>query len=85
MRWRKASKSDNYPESQMVNQVGIRWMTEDRSATLGDACQSKNIVEVPFDREHLLEVILSPDNMNKAYKAVVRNMRNRMYGGVRGR
>ena len=32
-----------------------------------------NIVEVPFDREHLLEVILSPDNMNKAYKAVVRN------------
>ena len=37
------------------------WMTED------------NIVEVPFDREHLLEVILSPDNLNKAYKAVVRN------------
>lgn len=37
------------------------WMTED------------NIVEVSFDREHLLEVILSPDNMNKAYKAVVRN------------
>ena len=37
------------------------WMTED------------NIVEVPFDREHLLEVILSPENMNKAYKAVVRN------------
>ena len=25
MRWLKASKSDNYPESQMVNQVGIRW------------------------------------------------------------
>ena len=37
------------------------WMTED------------NIVEVPFDREHLLEVILSPDNLDKAYKAVVRN------------
>ena len=37
------------------------WMTED------------NIVEVPFDREHLLEVILSPENMNRAYKAVVRN------------
>lgn len=36
------------------------WMTED------------NIVEVPFDKEHLLEVILSPDNLNKAYKAVVR-------------
>ena len=31
------------------------------------------IVEVPFDKEHLLEVILSPDNLNKAYKAVVRN------------
>lgn len=30
-------------------------------------------MEVPFDREHLLEVILSPDNLNKAYKAVVRN------------
>lgn len=37
------------------------WMTED------------NIVEVPFDREHLLEVILSPSNLNKAYKCVVRN------------
>ena len=37
------------------------WMTE------------VGIVEVPFDREHLLEVILSPDNLNKAYKAVVRN------------
>ena len=31
------------------------WMTED------------NIVEVPFDKEHLLEVILSGDNLNKAY------------------
>lgn len=37
------------------------WMAED------------NIVEVPFGKEHLLEVILSPDNLNKAYKAVVRN------------
>ncbi|BDE82494.1 group II intron reverse transcriptase/maturase [Porphyromonas somerae] len=37
------------------------WMTED------------NIVEVPFDKEHLLEIILIPDNLNKAYKAVVRN------------
>lgn len=37
------------------------WMTED------------NIVEVPFDKEHLLETILSPLNLNKAYKAVVRN------------
>lgn len=32
-----------------------------------------NIVEVAFSREHLSEVILSPTNMNKAYKAVVRN------------
>lgn len=39
----------------------FKWMTED------------NIVEVPFDKEHLLEVILNPDNLNKAYKAVVRN------------
>ena len=37
------------------------WMVED------------NVVEVPFDREHLLETILSPANLNKAYKAVVRN------------
>ena len=44
--------------------VGVQtfmWMTED------------NIVEVPFDKEHLLEVILCPDNLNQAYKAVVRN------------
>ena len=33
----------------------------------------ENIVEVPFDKEHLLEVILCPDNLNQAYKAVVRN------------
>ena len=37
------------------------WMTED------------NIVEVPFDKEHLLEAILDPANLNRAYKAVVRN------------
>ena len=37
------------------------WMTED------------NVVEVPFDKEHLLEVILSPSNLNAAYKCVVRN------------
>ena len=37
------------------------WMCED------------NIVEVPFDKEHLLEQILSPSNLNRAYKAVVRN------------
>lgn len=37
------------------------WMTEE------------NIVEVPFDKEHLFEVILSPCNLNNAYKAVVKN------------
>ena len=37
------------------------WMTED------------NVVEVPFDKEHLLEAILSPKNLNDAYKCVVRN------------
>jgi hypothetical protein len=38
------------------------WMTED------------NIVEVPFDKEHLLEIILAPSNLNKAYGAGKRNM-----------
>ena len=37
------------------------WMTED------------NIVDVTFDKEHLLEAILDPANLNLAYKAVVRN------------
>ena len=32
-----------------------------------------NIVEVPFDKEHLLERIISPDNLLKAYKAVQRS------------
>ncbi len=32
-----------------------------------------NIVEVPFDKEHLLEQIISPDNLNRAYKSVVKN------------
>ena len=32
-----------------------------------------NIVEVPFDKDHLLERILSPANLNRAYKAVMRN------------
>lgn len=37
------------------------WMVED------------NVVEVPFDRAHLLEAILSPENLNKAYRSVIRN------------
>ena len=32
-----------------------------------------NIVEVPFDKEHLFEQILSPENLNRAYKAVIGN------------
>ena len=37
------------------------WMCED------------NIVEVPFNKEHLFEQILSPTNLNRAYNAVMRN------------
>lgn len=36
----------------------VMWICED------------NIVEVPFDKEHLLERILSPENLLNAYKAV---------------
>ena len=43
------------------------WMCED------------NIVEVPFDKEPLFEQILSPSNLNRAYKAV---MRNKGCGGI---
>ena len=43
------------------------WMCED------------NIVEVPFNKEHLFEQILSPANLNRAYKAV---MRNKGCGGI---
>ena len=43
------------------------WMTE------------ANIVEVTFDKEHLLEAILDPSNLNRAYKAV---MRNKGCGGI---
>ena len=32
-----------------------------------------NIVEVPFDKEHLLEQILNPEIHNRAYKCVMRN------------
>ena len=38
-----------------------------------------NIVEVPFDKEHLFEQILSPANLNRAYKAV---MRSKGCGGI---
>lgn len=32
-----------------------------------------NIVEAPIDKEHMLETILNPTNLNAAYKAVKRN------------
>ena len=38
-----------------------------------------NIVEVPFDKEHLFVLFLSPANLNRAYKAV---MRNKGCGGI---
>ena len=38
-----------------------------------------NIVEVPFDKEHLFEQILSPSNLSRAYKAV---MSNKGCGGI---
>ena len=38
-----------------------------------------NIVEVPFDKEHLLEQILNPNNLNLAYKNV---MKNKGCGGI---
>ena len=34
-----------------------------------------NIVEVPFDKEHVLEQILNPENLNRAYKCVMQNKR----------
>ena len=38
-----------------------------------------NIVEVPFDKEHILEQILNSENLNRAYKYV---MRNKGCGGI---
>ena len=54
------------------NSKGMRgqtyiWMTEN------------NIVEVPFDKEHLLEIILTPLNLNRTYRQVIKNMGN---GGI---
>ena len=43
------------------------WMCED------------NIVDVPFDKDHLFAQILSPSNLSRAYKAV---MRNKGCGGI---
>lgn len=62
-----SAQANDYPQRDRTESEwyeGVQtfmWMTED------------NIVEVPFDKEHLLELVLSPSNLNKAYKAVVRN------------
>lgn len=62
-----SAQANDYPQRDRTESEwyeGVQtyiWMTED------------NVVEVPFDKEHLLEVILSPSNLNKAYKCVVRN------------
>ena len=37
------------------------WMTEE------------NIVEMTFDKNHFLEAILPPSNLNRVYKALIRN------------
>ena len=62
-----SAKANDWPQRDRTESEGYggvqtsMWITED------------NIVEVPFDKEHLLEVILSPENLNAAYRAVVRN------------
>lgn len=40
-----------------------------------------DIVEVPFDKEHLFEQIMSPSDLNRAYKAVIGN---KGCGGIDG-
>lgn len=58
------------PETEWYGGVQtFMWMCED------------NIVEVPFDKEHLFEQILSPANLNRAYKAV---SGNKGCGGIDG-
>ena len=56
-----------YPRRSHGRLQTFMWMCED------------NIVEVPFNKEHLFEQILSPANLNRAYKAV---MRNKGCGGI---
>ena len=50
-----------------------RGKTESEWYVGAQTCLWINVVEVPFDGAHLLEAILSPGNLNKAYKAVIRN------------
>lgn len=68
MKGRKQKISrDNYPRENRSATEGIEgvqtfmWITKD------------NVAEVPFDRERLMEFILSPTNLNAAYKSVMRN------------
>ena len=66
-RKQKISTKDNCPcgdRSATEGHEGVQtfmWITED------------NFVEVPFDKGRLMEYVLSPSNLNAAYKAVVRN------------
>jgi group II intron reverse transcriptase/maturase len=68
-----SAKANDYPQRDRTESEwyeGVQtfmWIRED------------NIVEVPFDKEHLLESILAPGNLNRAYKAV---MRNKGCGGI---
>ena len=62
---RARTESESYYEGAQT----YIWMVED------------NIVEVPLDKEHLLESILSPSNLNQAYKRV---RANKGSGGVDG-
>ena len=54
-------RNDRTESEEYVGVQTFMWIRED------------NIVEVPFDKEHLLERILSPENLLNAYKAVRRN------------
>ena len=60
--------------SAQANDCPLRARTESESYYEGVQTYIRmvedNIVEVPLDKEHLLESILSPSNLNQAYKRV---------------
>ena len=65
--WKTLAEVKGYPRkdrTECEEYVGVHtfiWIRED------------NIVEVPFDEEHPLKIILSPENLLNVYKAVRRN------------
>ena len=71
--------------SAQANDCPLRARTESESYYEGVQTYIRmvedNIVEVPLDKEHLLESILSPSNLNQAYKRVKANKGS---GGVDG-